>query len=55
VAEARFFYRAVVVAVVAVGVMEMSVDQVIDVVAMGDGGVTAVGVRGCDRPASILD
>jgi hypothetical protein len=45
----------VVVAVVAVGVMEVSVDRVIDVVTVRDGGVTAVGVRGCDRPASIFD
>ena len=42
-AEARFFYRAVVVAVVAVGVMEVAVDQVVDVIAVGDGGVAAVG------------
>jgi len=36
----------VVVAVVAVGVMEVAVDQVIDVVTVGDGGVTAVRGRG---------
>src|SRR5260370_12456106 len=38
-----FLDRAVVVAVVAVGVMEVAVDQVIDLIAMGDGGMTAVG------------
>jgi hypothetical protein len=39
----RHHYRAVVVAVVAMGVMEVAVDKVIDVVAMGDGGMTAGG------------
>jgi hypothetical protein len=32
-----------VVAVVAVGVMEVAVDEVVDVVAVGDGGMAAVG------------
>ena len=39
----RFLYRSVVVAVVAVGVVQVAVDQVVDMVAMGDGWMTAVG------------
>ena len=35
--------RAVVVAVAAVGVMEMSVDEIVDVVSVGNGFVTAAG------------